>query len=103
MSDNQDLKDIKDTISKALNESYKTVKDMVDLSSQKMKLKSEIGQNERDISKTYARLGEAYYNSKKNGGEMADVDDLLKLIDAKKKLIALLNEKLAMLDSKEEQ
>jgi predicted nucleic acid-binding Zn-ribbon protein len=102
MSDNQDFNNLKDSFTKAFNESMKTVKGIVDVSSQKVKLRSEIGQNERDINKTYARLGEAYYNARKNGGQMGDVDDLLKLIDAKKKLISLLNEKLAVLDQKEE-
>lgn len=100
-NNNNDFNSFVDSMSKTLNQHMKNVKDMVDLGSQKMKLKSEIGQNERDITKTYARLGEAYYNAKSSGGEMGNVDDLLKLIDAKKKLIQLLNEKLALLDQKE--
>lgn len=101
MSDNNDFNAFVDSMSRTLNRHVKNVKDMVDLNAQKMKLKSEIGQNERDIAKTYARLGEAYYNAKSSGGEMGNVDDLMKLIDAKKKLISLLNEKLELLDQKE--
>ena len=72
----------------------KIAKDVADEQAAKLKLKAEIGQNERDITKAYTRLGEAYYEAKTNNAEMSDVNDVVDLIRSKKKLVELLKEKL---------
>lgn len=81
-------------VSTTVDETVKVVKEKADKEISKIRLRSEIGQNERDIAKAYAKLGEAYYNAKENNSEMSDVKDLLDLIRSKKKLIELLEEKL---------
>lgn len=95
------INEIFESLGKALDRQTAAVKDFADAAAQKVKLRSEIGQNKRDIEKTYAKLGEAYYRAKKSGGQMTDVDDWINLITTKEKLIALLEEKLAALEKEE--
>lgn len=90
-------------LAKAVTDGVRIAKDVADEQTAKLKLRAEIGQNERDITKAYARLGEAYYEARINNAEMSDVNDVLDLIRSKKKLVELLKEKLdAMNDMPEE-
>lgn len=83
-----------DRIAKAVSDGVRIARDAADEQTAKLKLRAEIGQNERDITKAYARLGEAYYEAKVNNAEMSDVNDVMDLIRSKKKLVELLREKL---------
>ena len=88
------LNEFTDKIAKVVTDGVKIAKDVADEQAAKLKLKAEIGQNERDITKAYTRLGEAYYEAKTNNAEMSDVNDVVDLIRSKKKLVELLKEKL---------
>lgn len=95
--------DFADMVSKYVNVGVQKVKDVADFQTRKMKLQSEIGQNQRDITKAYTKLGQAYYEAKENNAQMSDVEDVMELIRSKKKLVDMLQEKLdAMKDSEEE-
>ncbi len=95
------ISEVSDKVAEFVTEGAKAIKNTTDTQTQKIRIRSEIGQNQRDITKAYARLGEAYYNAKENGAEMSNVNDILELIRSKKKLISLLQEKLDTLQSEE--
>ena len=95
MSDfEKQFNDLYDKVAKVVVDSAKAAKSVADVQTAKLKLRAEIGQNERDITKAYNRLGQAYYEAKVNNAEMSDVNDVLDLIRSKKKLVELLQEKL---------
>ena len=70
---------------------------------QKLELKSQIGEHKRTLNKSYARLGEAYYDASTAGKPVESMDDVLNLIKSNRELIQLLNEKLAALDQQQAQ
>ena len=96
------LNEFTDKIARVVTDGVKIAKDVADEQAAKLKLKAEIGQNERDITKAYTRLGEAYYEAKTNNAEMSDVNDVVDLIRSKKKLVELLKEKLDTMNQTED-
>ena len=96
------LNEFTDKIAKVVTDGVKIAKDVADEQAAKLKLKAEIGQNERDITKAYTRLGEAYYEAKTHNAEMSDVNDVVDLIRSKKKLVELLKEKLDTMNQTED-
>lgn len=55
------------------------------------------------MNKSYARLGEAYYDASTAGKPVEGMNDVLNLIKSNRELIQLLNEKLAALDQQQAQ
>ena len=70
----------------------------IDLESQKTKIRSEIGHNSRELSRTYEKLGREFFQAKNAGKEFKDSNQTFELIQAKEKLISLLHEKLDLLE-----
>lgn len=83
-------------------EQSKNIADYAKLQKQKLELKAQIGEHSRALNKSYARLGEAYYDAKTSGKPLEGVEDVLALIKSNKQLIALLEEKLVDLAPKNE-
>mgnify|MGYP000903011882 CR=1 FL=1 len=81
-------------VAKFVNEGAKTIGTMAQQQRQRLELKAEIGEHTRVLNKTYARLGQAYYEAQETGCPLEGADDLMKLICSTKKLISMLNEKL---------
>ncbi len=103
MSDfEKQFNEITGKLAKAVTDGVKVAKSVADEQTAKLKLRAEIGQNERDITKAYNRLGQAYYEAKINNAEMSDVNDVLDLIRSKKKLIELLQEKLDAMNASDD-
>ncbi len=94
---------VSDKVAGFVTQSMKVVKATTETQTAKLKLRSEIGQNQRDITKAYTRLGEAYFEAQENGAEMSNVNDLLELVRSKKKVVDLLQEKLNALSEAEEE
>ncbi len=72
----------------------KDFSDTISRERRKIELRSEIGERTRTLTKAYTRLGEAYYDSMKNGRNMDSMKDVIALIDSNRKLVELLQEKL---------
>ena len=64
----------------------------------KMELRSQIGQHQRNVTKAYTRLGEAYFKYVEKGESMNGVGDVLDILRSNTKVIELLNEQLKALD-----
>lgn len=76
------------------DEGSKKAKDVILTEVDKLKIRSEIGQNERDITKEYTKLGEAYYNAKVTNSEVVGEKESLAIISSKKRTVELLKEKI---------
>lgn len=105
MSENNNEKDFaekvnnfKDEAMKAMKETSEYVLKKFDTEKRKAEIRSEIGHNARELSKSYEKLGRQYFNHKENGTEIGGEKDTFELIRAKEKLIELLNEKLDQLE-----
>lgn len=81
-------------VAKFVNDGAKTIGTIAQQQRQRLELKAEIGEHTRVLNKTYARLGQAYYEAQEAGRSPEGTDDLIKLIQSSKKLISMLNEKL---------
>lgn len=94
-----------DKVAGFVNKSAKTIGTIARQQRRRLELKAEIGEHTRVLNKTYARLGQAYYEAQEEGLPLEGTDDLVKLIHSSRQLIAMLNEKLDALkmnDGKEE-
>ena len=78
----------------------KDLTDAVKKEQKKMELRSQIGEHTRTLNKAYTRLGEAYYNSASEHKPMADVADVMALIQSNRKLVELLKDQLNALEQK---
>lgn len=79
-----------------------TTKDLskkVNAERKKLEVKSQIGQHERQITKAYERLGEAYYKHTVSGTPMDGLDDIMEVIRSNQKVISLLEIQLKQLDN----
>ena len=100
-----DLDKYLETAKKIVNFGTEKVKDGTkDLSSRlqverkKIEIKSQIGQHQRQMSKAYERIGEAYYKHLETGNPVEGVNDVLEIIRSNKKVVELLQEQLTSLE-----
>lgn len=97
------VSDTATSFAKLVNDGAKSAADYASVMRQKLELKSQIGEHKRTLNKSYARLGEAYYDALTAGKPVEGMDDVLNLIKSNRELIQLLNEKLAALDQQQAQ
>ena len=97
------VSDTATSFAKLVNDGAKSAADYASVMRQKLELKSQIGEHKRTLNKSYARLGEAYYDASTAGKPVESMDDVLNLIKSNRELIQLLNEKLAALDQQQAQ
>ncbi|MDY6282814.1 MAG: hypothetical protein SPL40_07165 [Erysipelotrichaceae bacterium] len=97
------VSDTATSFAKLVNDGAKSAADNASVMRQKLELKSQIGEHKRTLNKSYARLGEAYYDASTAGKPVEGVNDVLNLIKSNRELIQLLNEKLAALDQQQAQ
>lgn len=97
------VSDTATSFAKLVNDGAKSAADYASVMRQKLELKSQIGEHKRTLNKSYARLGEAYYDALTAGKPDEGMDDVLNLIKSNRELIQLLNEKLAALDQQQAQ
>ena len=97
------VSDTANSFAKLVNDGAKSAADYASVMRQKLELKSQIGEHKRTLNKSYARLGEAYYDASTAGKPVESMDDVLNLIKSNRELIQLLNEKLAALDQQQAQ
>ena len=97
------VSDTATSFAKLVNDGAKSAADYASVMRQKLELKSQIGEHKRTLNKSYARLGEAYYDASTAGKPVERMDDVLNLIKSNRELIQLLNEKLAALDQQQAQ
>lgn len=88
--------------SEAVNESVKDISNKIEIERTKLDLKSQIGHHDRIVTKSYARLGEAYYTYLEENGSMASTNDIVEIIKANKKIINMLEKQLEELEPVEE-
>ena len=97
------VSDTANSFAKLVNDGAKSAADYASVMRQKLELKSQIGEHKRTLNKSYARLGEAYYDASTAGKPVEGMNDVLNLIKSNRELIQLLNEKLAALDQQQAQ
>ncbi len=97
------VSDTATSFAKLVNDGARTAADYASVTRQKLELKSQIGEHTRTLNKSYARLGEAYYDASTAGKPVEGMNDVLNLIKSNRELIQLLNEKLATLDQQQAQ
>ena len=97
------VSDTATSFAKLVNDVAKSAADYASVMRQKLELKSQIGEHKRTLNKSYARLGEAYYDASTAGKPVEGMNDVLNLIKSNRELIQLLNEKLAALDQQQAQ
>lgn len=97
------VSDTATSFAKLVNDGAKSAADYASVMRQKLELKSQIGEHKRTLNKSYARLGEAYYDASTAGKPVEGMNDVLNLIKSNRELIQLLNEKLAALDQQQAQ
>lgn len=97
------VSDTATSFAKLVNDGAKSAADYASVMRQKLELKSQIGEHKRTLNKSYARLGEAYYDASTAGKPVGGMNDVLNLIKSNRELIQLLNEKLAALDQQQAQ
>lgn len=97
------VSDTATSFAKLVNDGAKSAADYASVMRQKLELKSQIGEHKRTLNKSYARLGEAYYDASTVGKPVEGMNDVLNLIKSNRELIQLLNEKLAALDQQQAQ
>lgn len=95
------LKNLTEQVTSTVVTGAKVVSETAMTQYDRLKTKNEISQYEKDIMKAYARIGEVYYNAQEKDAEMVDVSDVIELISSKKKLIAMLEDKLYQEDEAE--
>ncbi len=88
-----------DKVVRFVKENTKDLTDTIARERKKIELRSEIGERSRTLNKAYTRLGEAYYDSLQNRRSMDDMSDVIAIIDSNRKLVDLLNEQLAGLET----
>lgn len=91
-----------DKTANLFDEGSKKAKEIITTEIDKLKIKAEIGQNERDITKEFTKLGEAYYNAKTSGGNVDREQESLAIISSKKRTVELLKEKISNTEDLEE-
>ena len=83
---------------KIVESSTKELSGTVNKERRKMEIRSQIGQHQRNVTKAYTRLGEAYFKYVEKGESMSGVGDVLDILRSNTKVIELLNEQLKALD-----
>ena len=81
-----------------LGDTSKDLSEKIGSEKKKVELRSQITTHERQISKAYEKLGEAYYEHEINGRKMVSLDDLVDVVKSNKKVIRLLEEQIEQLD-----
>ena len=89
-----------DKVVKFVRDNTKDLSDTIARERKKIELRSQIGEHTRSLNKAYIRLGEAYYESLQSGRKMEDMNDVLTIIDSKRRLVELLNDQLSDLEQK---
>lgn len=92
---NKTITEVTDKVVKVVHESRTRVLNRLDVEQKKAQIRSEIGHNQRDLTKAYEKLGREYYAAKESGIDMADMSATLEMIRSKEKVVELLNEKLS--------
>lgn len=88
------VKELVDKTAKVVNESVNYVGNKVSVEKNKLDIKNQINQHEKNVQRAYERLGKAYYNSIQNHDDVIGQDDLIEMINTNKKVIELLNNQL---------
>ncbi|MBQ6450874.1 MAG: hypothetical protein IJJ29_03020 [Solobacterium sp.] len=68
----------------------------------KIELRSQIGQHQRQVSKAYERIGQAYFENIEEGKSMDHIKDVIDLLRSNRKVIELLKQQLAELEPETE-
>ncbi len=89
-----------DKVVSFVNDSTRDIRKTIEEERRKMELRSEIGEHRRALNKAYMRLGEAYYESRKNGVREFEDADLMDLIQNKRRLIELLEAQLSAIEKR---
>jgi lipid II:glycine glycyltransferase (peptidoglycan interpeptide bridge formation enzyme) len=104
-NDNKDFEEFSKKVNEYTDKTVKTLKDLgsktityLDAEKQKAQIRSEIGQNNRELTKAYEKLGRDYYASKVTGNELPSENNTFDLIRSKEKVVELLNDKLKGFD-----
>ena len=91
---NMTITDVTDKVVKAVSEKRKKVLSHLEMEQKKAQIRSEIGHNQRELTKAYEKLGREYYAALSEGHEPEDAKVTAELIRSKEKVIELLQEKL---------
>ena len=91
----EDLEKIIDETGKALEAGLTDLGNALALEKERMDIRSQIGHHQRKINRTFANLGEAYYNFVNGEGSVEALDEMVDSISANKKVIELLEQQLA--------
>ena len=83
---------------KLLSENNKDITELLRRERKKMEIRSQIGQHQRQVSKAYERIGQAYYEHTEQGKSMDYIKDVMDLLRSNLKVIDLLNEQLKQLE-----
>lgn len=97
------INDTASSLVKLVNDGAKSAAGYASTTRQKLELKSQIGEHTRTLNKSYARLGEAYYEAARTGKPVEGMEDVFNLIKSNRELIQLLNEKLSALEQTKDQ
>ncbi len=91
------LKQLDEVVSKttqAIQKEGKKALERLDEEKEKAKIRSEIGNTKKDLSKVYEQLGKDFFEAKEKGIELPDFSKALDVIRSKENVIKLLDEKL---------
>lgn len=91
---------IKET-SKTVTKGTKDITTIISKEQKKVEIKSQIGQHKRNVTKAYARLGEAYFKHETEGATMEGTEDVMDILKSNLKVIRLLQDQLDQLEDNE--
>ncbi|MBR2824970.1 MAG: hypothetical protein IKE51_01705 [Solobacterium sp.] len=79
-------------------DSTKDLATKLQIERKRLEIKSQIGQHQRQMSKAYERIGEAYYKHLETAQPVEGINDVLEIVRSNKKVVELLKEQLAEID-----
>lgn len=83
---------------KSVEKGTRNVSSTIATEQKKVAIRSQIGQHQRNATKAYARLGEAYYNYVEKGVALTGIEDVLDILRSNNKVIELLQAQLQDLE-----
>ncbi len=94
---NKTITDVTEKVVTAVREHRKKVLTHLEIEQKKAQIRSEIGHNQRELTKAYEKLGRDYFAAVSEGRALEATDSTVELIRSKEKVVELLREKLEAL------
>ena len=98
---NKMFTDLVENASKLVQDGSHRALSVLDKEREKAKMRSEIGYNKKELSKSYEELGRACYDALMNGTELS-AKEIIEHISSKEKSLELLSEKLKSVEKEEQ-